>query len=175
MQSQATRAARFWAKVARGNDCWLWQGGRNARGYGMAANGKKSGFILAHRFSYELAYGSIPPGLHVCHHCDNPPCVRPDHLFVGTDADNIADMLRKGRYGPPRPVLRGDASWSRNHLNRLARGESHGLARITATQVLEMRRLRAEGKSLSELMTAFSMSKSQTFRIITRQAWAHIP
>lgn len=176
MQHQSTRAERFWAKVKRTDACWLWVRGRNAHGYGIASNGKKSGLILAHRLSYELTYGPIPTGLHVCHHCDNPPCVRPDHLFLGTDADNVADMMRKGRYGPPRSQPKGAESWSRNHLDRLARGQGHGCARLTDEQVMELRRLRIQdGLTLTQLTEMFAISKSQAFRIVRRQSWTHLP
>ncbi len=86
---------RFWAKVRKTDACWLWTRGRSSMGYGhLRVNGK---LMYAHRFSYELHYGAIPTGMFVCHHCDTPSCVRPDHLFVGTPADNMRDKTAKGR------------------------------------------------------------------------------
>jgi hypothetical protein len=86
---------RFWSKVERTDDCWIWTGGRHDFGYGIFwVKGK---FWRAHRWSYQQRYGPIPDGLDVLHRCDNPPCVNPDHLFVGTAADNCLDMRRKGR------------------------------------------------------------------------------
>lgn len=90
---------RFWAKVRKGEDCWEWQGGRNSRGYGVFyKDGRRSRQELAHRVSYELAYGPIPSGVFACHSCDNPPCVHPDHLFLGTGLDNSRDSTDKGRH-----------------------------------------------------------------------------
>lgn len=87
---------RFWAKVERSEGCWIWTGARNRRGYGKIRRDART-FVSAHRLSYEMANGSVPDGLFVCHHCDNPSCVRPDHLFTGTVGDNNRDTIRKGR------------------------------------------------------------------------------
>lgn len=92
-------AQRFWSFVKTGPGCWEWTGRRmrHRGGYGsfQLARGVP---VPAHRFSYELAYGPVPEGLHVCHRCDNPPCVRPDHLFAATNMENRHDMMRKGRH-----------------------------------------------------------------------------
>lgn len=87
---------RFWERVNKQPDgCWLWTGTTNLRGYGILA--RNNTMQLAHRFSYELHKGVIPDGMFVCHSCDNPPCVNPDHLWLGTNADNVSDMVAKGR------------------------------------------------------------------------------
>jgi hypothetical protein len=86
---------RFWAKVSKGDGCWIWTGSRNPKGYGRLNTGNR--VRLAHAISWELSHGAVPDGLWVLHRCDNPPCVRPDHLWLGTAADNTADMVAKGR------------------------------------------------------------------------------
>lgn len=93
----------FWERVNK-DGCWRWTGATNGKGYGQVT--VDGVHYLAHRIAYSLAKGSVPDGLLVCHHCDNPICVRPSHLFVGTHRDNAHDMIKKGRRGfsPPRTV-----------------------------------------------------------------------
>jgi hypothetical protein len=111
-----TMAERFWAKVDKSGDCWLWTGGLASKGYGQVwvGFGKK---CLAHRVAWELTHGTLPAhesyhGICVLHRCDNPRCVRPSHLFVGTIGDNIRDMHRKGRF----------KVWDRNRRTHCRRG-----------------------------------------------------
>lgn len=93
-----TFITRFWARVVKTSKtgCWIWNGELGPRGYGRV---KKNGeHLMAHRVSYELEYGKIPEGKYVCHHCDQPRCVNPKHLFVGSASDNVIDAIRKGRW-----------------------------------------------------------------------------
>lgn len=87
---------RFWRHVEKTDGCWLWVGGRANGGYGRFG-ALPDRIVYAHRFSYELHKGPIPDGMFVCHSCDNPSCVRPDHLFAGHNVDNVRDMVAKGR------------------------------------------------------------------------------
>jgi hypothetical protein len=88
---------RFWAKVDRSGECWLWTGHRTSKGYGQSWDATEQRITTAHRMAYRLAVGPIADGLQVLHRCDNPPCVRPDHLFVGTPQRNMDDKADKGR------------------------------------------------------------------------------
>lgn len=87
---------RFWDKVDKTSDCWIWTAAKSAAGYGrFKLNGR---LVSPHRLAYEMAFGDIPPGSDVCHRCDNPPCVNPEHLFVGSRSDNMQDCIAKGRF-----------------------------------------------------------------------------
>lgn len=139
---------RFWSQVAIGKGCWLWQGPRDANGYGRWRSG---GFYLAHRYAYYLTHGSIPNGLHVCHRCDNPPCVNPAHLFAGTDADNQADKVAKGR-----------------HL----RGEDNGPAKLTWEQVNTIRATwDGTPNGRRALAVQYNVSHSTVEKILSGHTW----
>jgi hypothetical protein len=147
--------ARFWSKVRRadGDACWEWQGARRARGYGFFG---RRGYKLAHRFAWEITSGPIPDGQFVCHRCDNPPCCRPDHLFLGTPADNSADMVAKGRTASPR-------------------GTAHGQARFTAEQVREMRRRYSDGGvSTHTLARQYDVGAMNVWRVVTGRSYRDV-
>jgi predicted DNA-binding protein (UPF0251 family) len=96
--------------VDRSGDCWPWLGSCDAHGYGQMGYGQRKK-LKAHRVAWELANGAIPEGMSVLHRCDNPPCCNPAHLFIGTQADNMADAHAKGRqFIPQGPALRGEAN-----------------------------------------------------------------
>lgn len=146
----------FWEKVNIGatDECWEWQGVRDEKSYGYAHfKGKRQG---AHRLSWFLTNGPIPDGLLVCHKCDNPPCVNPDHLFIGTMKDNMEDCANKGRIGKhQRPF-----------------GEDNGWATLTNEDVIEIRRLGAEGKLLQrEIGELFGTTQVNISRILLGKSW----
>jgi len=95
---------RFWTRVDRSagaEGCWPWVAGKSGCGYGTLGVNWTDQYV--HRLSYEMNFGPIPDGMCVCHHCDNPPCVNPLHLFLGTVGDNVRDMVQKGRWRRPIP------------------------------------------------------------------------
>lgn len=100
-----TLEQRFLAKISVGDDCWEWLAAQDQNGYGFFGVGRS--MRRAHRVSYELFVGPIPDGLCVCHHCDNKPCVRPSHLFLGTNDDNVADRDAKGRQARGEGIKQG--------------------------------------------------------------------
>lgn len=124
MEANKKTRARFWSKVEKTETCWVWRAGKNTvNGYGQFWTGKKT--TQAHRFLYQIYHGDLPSHVFVCHRCDNPPCVRPDHLFTGTSADNMRDKVSKGRgnykKGIRRPardeiieILRARGEWPTN-------------------------------------------------------------
>jgi len=151
---------RFWERVDQGsgNACWLWTGAISTSGYGTFAfrHGDKR---AAHRVAWFLAHGAFPgPGLHVCHRCDNRLCVRPTHLFLGTAADNVADMDAKGR---------------RNSEAR-HRGESSPRAKLREPDIVEIRRLSDAGFSQVVIADRFSVHASAISRVLNGRRWRHV-
>lgn len=131
--------------------CWIWLGATNKAGYGNVYHDKR--WINAHRVSYMLFRGPIPPGLHVCHRCDIPQCVNPGHLFVGTGADNHLDKCAKGRAkGAP--------------------GSRHPLAKLTDEQVGE---IRTSPERNSFFCRKYGLSRGTVSGIRLKRYWKHLP
>lgn len=150
---------RFWAFVEVVGDCWEWRGNASPRGYGQfGRGGRTEGKAMAHRWSYERYVGPITDGLYVCHACDNPPCVRPDHLFLGTQLDNIRDMITKGRrvIGVSNPP----------------RGEASPKAKLTEAQVCQIRaRYESGNETQAALSASFGVAPTQISKIIRGTRW----
>jgi hypothetical protein len=149
--------ARFWSKVQKTSGCWLWRAGTNGVGYGMFYVDAKHPKALAHRVSYEWTHGPIAPGLFACHTCDTPGCVRPDHLFAGTNGDNVRDMYRKGRAGL-------------EHKN-FAHGERVTIHKLTEESVRRMRARRLEGCSYPQLGREFGVTHCAAMLAVKRITW----
>lgn len=148
-------SVRFWRHVRTTEGCWLWTASFGKRGYGrLAISVRPFRYVLAHRLSWTLHYGSIPDGLSVLHHCDTPPCVRPEHLFVGTQGDNRDDCVKKGRQ---------------------PRGEGHGRVKLTADQVLALRaRYAGGGISQRRLAAEYGITQAAVSLIIRGTNWQHL-
>lgn len=156
----ATLEQAFFGRLAFGvTDCWYWVGARSDIGYGIFQSARSYGVpeMMAHRISWTLFNGPVPKGLKVLHVCDVRCCVNPEHLFLGTQADNVHDMYRKGRNKPT-----------------FSKGEANGGAKLTEAMVIEMRQIRTTGLSFKKIGTLFSVSPMTAYRAIVKQAWSHI-
>lgn len=149
---------RFWSKVDKSggeNTCWIWIGSKLGRGYGMFGISPKK-IVRAHRYSYELNTGEIPDNLFVLHHCDNPSCVNPKHLWLGTNDDNMKDMASK-------------------HRSSDNKGEKNPNRKLTSENVLWIReRYSQAGITYKKLGDMFGVTKETIHHIIRRIIWKHI-
>lgn len=144
---------RFWSKVEKTEDCWLWTDRNLNKGYGrIPEKGKGSRLLSAHRLAWELYYGPIPDGMFVLHTCDVRRCVCPRHLWLGTHADNMADCLSKGR---------------KAHLH----GERNGWAKLTREDVLD---IRASTDSRSKIALKYGIHFMHVSRLRGGRRWAHL-
>lgn len=144
----------FWSNTIPepNTGCWLWLGDMTTHGYGVA-RGTDKRRCSAHRRAFQLAIGPTPDGLDVCHRCDNRACVNPGHLFLGTRAENLADMRRKGRS---------------------ARGERHHRALMTEAQVLEARARYAKGEPINAISKALGINVATIHSAVTRKSWTYL-
>jgi hypothetical protein len=145
----------FWAKVDRRgpDECWPWTGYRHEKGYGITTAFGRSPRLRAHRAVWLMTVGPIPDGLRVLHRCDNPPCCNVAHLFLGTDADNTADMLAK---------------------NRHSHGSHHG-SKLTDDDVIRIRTLIRSGTTCAAIAVQYGLAASAVRSIKSRRNWAHLP
>lgn len=133
--------------------CTLWAGSMNNQGYGkLSVKGQKR---FVHRLAYALAHGAIPPGLNVCHRCDVPACLNPAHLFLGTQADNLADMKGKGRQVSPA-------------------GEAHPRAKLTEADVLSIKARLASGEPTATIAAGYGVTRTAIYAIREGKRWAQV-
>lgn len=147
-------AGRFWQRVdssAGPGVCWPWTGSLHADGYGKLRWAGAN--VLAHRTAYALIHGEIPAGLCIRHRCDNPPCCNPDHLEIGTWADNVMDTVSRGRH---------------------VRGELSPMAKLSEAAVKDIRRGFRNGKTRYELAERFHVSHTLICQVIKRKKWRHV-
>jgi len=157
MQPQYTPSdvSRFWSKVnrtANPDECWEWIASCKPNGYGQIKWAGKAA-RYAHRVCYELECGPIPEGMEVCHRCDNPKCVNPAHLFLGSRRENVDDMISKGR---------------------MCIGESRVASKLTANVVLEMRGARRHGSTYRAIAARYCISYYVAWAAINRKTWRHV-
>ncbi len=143
--------------------CWLWLRGMARGGYGKQRMGKKT--TTAHRASWMIYKGPIPAGLYVCHRCDVPSCVNPDHLFLGTAYDNVKDRDKKGR-----------GSQGQRHAKLCAelRGEKHGMSKLCEKDIHNIRDLLSKGETLSSIGRRYGVNLSAIHKIKIKKTWAHV-
>lgn len=196
-QYSAAFVARFWSRVDRSGDCWVWTGARSAAGYGQIRLNDE--LLYAHHVAWVLAGGSRANGVRVLHTCDHPPCLRNDdegtyevgglllprwgHLFGGTQTNNMRDAVAKRRmhYGDahgskthPDSTPHGDEHYSRTKPDLVPRGEQKWSHKVTEAEVREIRRLRASGVPLAALAERFSVWPSAISKIANRRSWRHV-
>ncbi len=154
---------RFWSYVTKGksSECWLWFGYKNPDGYGLlrvtsGPIGSRGKNVGAHRISWQMHRGPVPEGSVVCHKCDTPSCVNPNHLFVGTTADNVADRVAKGRTAD-------------------FRGEKNNAARLTSEKVQMVRAYLRAGGTQRYVAAVFGVSAGSVQKIAEGETWAHLP
>jgi hypothetical protein len=162
--SRRTLKEEFFSRLVAGDveDCWPWKD--HEQGYGQMMFNHES--YSAHRLSWEFHRGPVPSGIHVLHHCDNPPCCNPAHLFLGTNLDNMTDKVSKGRQAKGGAVRK-----NHSHLH----GEKIGTAKITAETVMEIRRLDAAGKHPAKIAKEVGVVERYVPLIASGKCWKHLP
>lgn len=153
---------RFWGKVQKTNGCWLWTAAKYSNGYG-AARDQNQRQTTAHRVAWMLKNGDIPTGMYICHTCDNRACVKPEHLFLCTQKNNIQDAIGKGRLAYGKQL---------NHPPQ--QGELNHNSRVTEDTVRLIRDLYSNGKSQAEIARQTGVNRQNVWAIVHRKSWTHV-
>lgn len=157
---------RFWSHVEISgiNDCWIWKLKPDIWGYGVFCLDSKR--IKAHRYSYVLKFGNIPEGMKVCHKCDNPICVNPNHLFLGTNSDNMLDMFAKGRGF--------NVGFTRGHKRTI--GSKNAKAKLSEDQIREIRINYQAITPITrdEIASKYNVDPKTIYDILSRRTWKHV-
>lgn len=179
-------------------DCWIWNQSLDPHGYPMISLRNKT--QRAHRISYAAHHGEVPDAMHVCHKCDTPACVNPDHLFLGTPRDNFVDCISKGRanfpmgddhwtrriphrmqHGDrhwtrrmPDKLYTGDRHWTIQEPERIKRGENHAFAKLNDEMVRTVRKWYAEGRTQQSIANELGLGQMTVSKVVRRVSWAHV-
>jgi HNH endonuclease len=157
----------FWDKVIKTDTCWIWKGcTRNGYGRMHITINNKSYIISVHRFSYYLHFGVFPGTSLVLHKCDNPPCICPDHIFLGSHKDNAIDVVKKGRFNK--------ATGNKTNHKNAPKGENHHATKLTKSQVIEIRNLLYRGLKRGDqtkLAKKYKVSHQVINRIVHNKSW----
>ncbi len=154
---------RFWEKVDKSDGCWEWNAGLTTGYGGFKLNGKR---VLAHRMSWLITNGSIPSGMNVLHKCGNRKCVNPEHLYIGTQVDNVADAMKAGTHHvPPKGYC---------HPHLIRKGAEHSNAKLDDSNVREIRLLRQDGMSCRELGRVYGVDHSVISEVVNNKIWKHV-
>lgn len=161
-EDRAVAIAKFWERAIQDDGCWGWRGSSARRlgepSYSLLVVGRRGLRMLAHRAAWEITNGPIPDGQVACHRCDNPPCPNPSHLFLGAQADNLADMRAKGR----------------GYFNSFPFGSGHPKAKVNAELVRAIRQRRQDGAALALIGVEFGLNASTVHDIVRRRTWRHV-
>ena len=175
MTDVLSRMMQYTRDVSEVDGCWTWTGKRDEKGYGRIKIRCEDGVWRphgAHRVSWEAHNGPIPGGLWVLHRCDNPPCINPNHLFLGTAADNTADMMQKGRWKPG--IARGDKNGAYTKPDRVLRGSRVGTSKLSEAEVFAIKRAIDDGEPHAEIAGRYDVSRALISQIGRGERWSHV-